>query len=188
MADSSLCAEVYGMLLIDDVCTKKARGGIAELGPPIERAPPFRITAHGGYGVDRPVQGPRTHAHQGVDLEASPKSQVLAVGDGAIVRADCGVGRVCLKLELSPPGRWAGAPASAPLVHFVVYADLGPTLVRPGDRVERGQPIALVADRGFVHVAAKRIGADGGEEFFNPALAGLPVSGPLVARNAWWLY
>jgi murein DD-endopeptidase MepM/ murein hydrolase activator NlpD len=67
-------------------------------------------------------------------------------------------------------------------VSAVVYADLGTPLVEPGQRVRRGDPIALVWSRGFVHFATKEI-RGGREVFFDPSEAGLSyrlASGDLV--------
>ena len=136
---------------------------VGTLGLPVEGT---RVTAHGSYGADR--GGPPAHAHQGIDLIARPGSRVLAVGDGRIVATRPGLGGIVRKLELDVPA--AFAPGLVP-VDAIVYADLGAPLVQAGDRVRRGDPIATVADRGFVHFAVKR-----GERFINPRLAGFAYS------------
>jgi murein DD-endopeptidase MepM/ murein hydrolase activator NlpD len=58
-------------------------------------------------------------------------------------------------------------------VGAVVYADLGTPLVQPGDRVRRGDRIALVDRTGFFHFAVKEL-RPGGEVFFDPKAAGFP--------------
>jgi len=137
------------------------------LGSPIESTTTPRVTPNGHFGAHR--RGPPIHQHQGVDLQARPGSHVLAIGDGTIVSTRPGLGGVVRKLLLDKPSSWI-ANASAK-VHAVVYADLGAPLVEPGERVERGDPIALVWDRGFVHFAVKEQ-RDGRETFFDPADAG----------------
>src|SRR5207245_8621909 len=102
-------------------------------------------------------------------------SHVLAVGDGEIVAANPGLGLVVRKVRLDEPGAWADAGMP---VHFVVYADLGKPLVEPGDRVKKGEPIALVASRGFVHFAVKTL-HDSQEVFFDPKLAGFAYRAPV---------
>src|SRR5262245_30710451 len=136
------------------------------LGSPIEVRDVLRLTPHGEFGAYR--KGPPEHAHQGVDLVAPRGSHVLAVGDGAIVSANPGLGGIVRKLHLDEPGAWmdSGVP-----VRFVVYADLGKTLVGAGDRVRRGDSIGLVGSHGFVHFAVKSL-RDGSEIFFDPKLAG----------------
>jgi murein DD-endopeptidase MepM/ murein hydrolase activator NlpD len=112
--------------------------------------------------------------HQGVDLAASPGSRVLAVGDGVIVAANPGLGKTVRKLLLDSPATW---DAGAEPIAVVVYADLGRPLVEPGDRVLRGDPIALVDKAGFVHFAVKTRTARG-ETFIDPALAGYAYEAP----------
>jgi murein DD-endopeptidase MepM/ murein hydrolase activator NlpD len=97
-------------------------------------------------------------------LIGSPGSRVRAVGDGRIVATRAGLGGIVRKLELDAPAPFA--PGLMP-IDAVVYADLGTPLVHPGDRVRRGDSIALVGNRGFVHFAVKR-----GERFIDPRLAG----------------
>jgi murein DD-endopeptidase MepM/ murein hydrolase activator NlpD len=133
------------------------------LGRPVDG---MRATAHGFFGAQRP--GPPVHAHQGVDLIASPGSRVRAVGDGRIVATQPGLGGIVRKLALDTPAPFA--PGLIP-VDAIVYADLGTPLVSAGDRVRRGDAIALVGDRGFVHFALKR-----GERFIDPRLAGFAYS------------
>jgi murein DD-endopeptidase MepM/ murein hydrolase activator NlpD len=125
-----------------------------------------RITPHGGFGASR--RGPPAHLHQGLDLVSRAHSKVLAVGDGKVVATDPGLGKIVRKLSLDIPGRWS---TDADFVNFVVYADLGTPLVEPGDRVRKGDPIALVAPGGFVHFAVKQR-RHGQEVFIDPALAG----------------
>lgn len=124
------------------------------------------VTAHGFFGASR--SGPPAHTHQGVDLVAAAGDVVRAVGDGRIVAANPGLGKIVRKLRLDPPGSWSERGA---LVSYVVYADLGTPLAEVGQRVRKGDPIARVAREGFVHFAVKRVG-DHGEEFIDPARAG----------------
>lgn len=91
-----------------------------------------------------------------------------AVGEGVIVQTGAGYGGRVLKLMLVRPEAFLGGAIP---VEAVVYADLGQPLVQPGDRVRRGQPVAEVGPRGFVHFAVKS-----GEQFFDPALAGLRIA------------
>lgn len=138
------------------------RSHSSALGSPVEAAIP-NVTPHGGYGASR--KGPPAHDHQGVDLLAPAGSHVLAVGVGRIVSTQPGLGKVVLKLQLDEPAAWSagGVPIAA-----IVYADLGTPLVEPGDRVLPGDPIATVAQRGFVHFAVKTPGG----RFIDPRLAG----------------
>src|SRR5262249_22096458 len=126
----------------------------------------------GEFGAFR--KGPPEHAHQGVDLIAPRGSHVLAVGNGAIVSANPGLGQIVRKLRLDEPGAWndSGVPA-----HLVVYADLAKPLVSPGDRVKQGDPIAVVDSHGFVHFAVKTF-RSGNEVFFDPRLAGFAYRAP----------
>jgi hypothetical protein len=106
---------------------------------------------------------------------------VLAVGDGVIVKTDPGLGKVVRKLNLDVRGAW---DLNHRRVDAIVYADLGKPLVQPGDRVRKGDPIALVWEHGFVHFAVKER-RPSGEIFFDPKDAGfvyrLSSSGPEVA-------
>jgi murein DD-endopeptidase MepM/ murein hydrolase activator NlpD len=153
--------------------------GSLHLGSPVEVSGTPRVTPHGHFGAPR--AGPPVHTHQGVDLAAPPGSRVLAVGDGVVVATDPGLGLVVRKLKLDVPGSWGSGSRR---VHAVVYADLGMPLVEPGQRVRRGDPIALVWNRGFVHFATKEV-RGGREVFFDPKEAGfsyrLSTSGPAVA-------
>jgi murein DD-endopeptidase MepM/ murein hydrolase activator NlpD len=155
---------------------------------------PFRHSPNGYYHAPRylldsgtstaypPYSGaPVHHYHEGVDLVARVGADILAVGDGAIVAVQPGLGKAVLKLELASPGTWESGTITGSLVSHVVYADLGPRLVQPGDRVRAGQPIARVHGRGFVHFAVKRLRSNGDEEFFDPVLAGFPYAQKLVA-------
>ena len=136
------------------------------LGSPVEVDGPPMLTRHGQFGSPR--AGPPPHSHQGIDLAAPVGSHVLAVGDGVIVRANPGLGRIVRKLQLDEPSAWNGGRRRA---DTIVYADLGIPLVRVGDRVRRGDPIALVGMAGFVHFAVKETTARG-EVFFDPKDAG----------------
>lgn len=67
----------------------------------------------------------------------------------------------------------------------MVYADLGQPLVNAGDRVKRGDPIALVDKRGFIHFAIKDL-VGNREVFFDSADSGFRYglskpTGPLVS-------
>jgi murein DD-endopeptidase MepM/ murein hydrolase activator NlpD len=145
---------------------RDSSGASLILGSPVEgdRAP--MVTPHGYFGAPR--AGPPSHTHQGVDVAAPPGSYVLAVGDGVIVRTDPGLGKIVRKLRLDAPAAWSLGHRH---VGAIVYADLGPPLVKPGDRVRKGDPIALVDKAGFVHFATKDLRATG-EVFFDPKEAG----------------
>jgi len=147
------------------------------LGTPVEGTATPTVTPHGYFGAPR--AGPPVHTHQGVDLAARAGSHVLAVGDGVIVRTDPGLGKTVRKLRLDVPGSW---DFSHRRVDAVVYADLGKPLVQPGDRVRKGDAIALVDRSGFVHFAVKE-SRQSGEAFFDPKEAGFAyrLSRPLVA-------
>lgn len=136
------------------------------LGSPVDVRGPPRATPHGYFGAPR--AGPPKHTHQGVDLAAPAGSHVLAVGDGVIVKTDPGLGKIVRKLRLDTPTTW---DLNHRRVDAVVYADLGTPLVQPGDRVRKGDPIALVDKAGFVHFAVKEFQPHG-EIFFDPAQAG----------------
>jgi murein DD-endopeptidase MepM/ murein hydrolase activator NlpD len=157
---------------------RAATGAPDRPGMPIEVDGAPTLTRHGHYGARR--EGPPTHRHQGIDLIAPPGSRVLAVGDGVIVRANAGLGRIVRKLRLDAPASWN---ASGRRVDTIVYADLGVPLVRPGDRVRKGEAIALVDKAGFVHFAVKETRPEG-EVFFDPKEAGfayLVESRPLAS-------
>lgn len=143
------------------------RGGSIVLGLPVERRSPLVVTPRGYFGAKR--AGPPAHAHQGIDIGAPPGSHVLAVGDGEIVRTDPGLGKIVRKLRLDVTATWALGHRS---VDAVVYADLGTPLVQPGDRVRKGEAIALVSRAGFVHFAVKQVRPTA-ELFFDPREAGL---------------
>jgi murein DD-endopeptidase MepM/ murein hydrolase activator NlpD len=142
------------------------RRNARELGSPVEVDGPPTVTPNGGFGALR--SGPPRHAHQGIDLVAPAGSHVLAVGDGVIVRANPGLGKIVRKLRLDVPAAWS---TSGRRVDTIVYADLGTPLVHPGDRVRKGDPIALVDKGGFVHFAVKET-RPSGETFFDPKEAG----------------
>lgn len=135
------------------------------LGSPIEVAGIPRVTPHGYFRAHR--AGPPEHWHQGIDLIAPPSSRVFAVGDGTIIKAEPGLGKIVRKLRLGAPGSWGGLQS----IDLVVYADLGVPIVEPGKRVRKGDVIAFVAHEGFVHFAVKQKRARG-ETFIDPKLAG----------------
>jgi murein DD-endopeptidase MepM/ murein hydrolase activator NlpD len=135
----------------------------ATLGLPIEGRS-LTATPHGFFGAAR--SGPPIHSHQGVDLAARPGSRIFAVGDGAIVATDPGLGKIVRKLRLDRPESWGGETVDA-----IVYADLGLPLVEPGKRVRQGDVIAYVAPAGFVHFAVKQR-TDRTETFIDPKRAG----------------
>lgn len=145
---------------------RRDASGSARLGSPVEGGGIPRVTPHGYF--DAPRAGPPKHAHQGIDLAAPSGSHVLAVGDGVIVKTDPGLGKVVRKLRLDKPAAWDLSHRRA---GAIVYADLGPPLVKPGDRVRRGDPIALVDKTGFVHFAVKELRGTS-EVFFDPKQAG----------------
>ncbi len=145
---------------------RDSAGASIILGSPVEVHGAPTVTPHGYFGAPR--VGPPRHAHQGVDLAAPPGSHVLAVGDGVIVRTDPGLGKIVRKLRLDKPAAW---DLSHRRVDAIVYADLGTPLVQPGDRVRKGDPIALVDKAGFVHFAVKEA-RPSGEVFFDPKQAG----------------
>jgi murein DD-endopeptidase MepM/ murein hydrolase activator NlpD len=148
-----------------------------QLQSPIAGNPSPQVTPHGYFGAHR--AGPPVHDHQGLDLVAKPGSQVLAVGDGVIVATDPGLGKLVRKLKLDPPSSWR---LGSRRVAAIVYADLGTPLVKPGDRVRIGDPVATVDKTGFFHFAVKEQ-RGGSEIFFDPREAGFAyrTSGPAVA-------
>ena len=154
-----------GVLVLISRTRNTLSGGVV-LGSPVEVVGAPRVTPHGYFAAPR--AGPPIHTHQGLDLAAPPGSRVLAVGDGRIVKTDPGLGKIVRKLQLDAPGAWA---EGGPRASAIVYADLGRPLVQPGDRVRRGEAIALVGASGFVHFATKEV-RDGREVFFDPKLAG----------------
>jgi murein DD-endopeptidase MepM/ murein hydrolase activator NlpD len=147
------------------------------LASPVEHTNTPTVTPHGYFGAHR--DGPPVHSHQGVDLAARPGSHVLAIGDGVIVATDPGLGKLVRKLKLDTPASYGFGRRR---IDSVVYADLGTPLKHPGDRVRKGEPIALVDKAGFVHFAVKEQ-RSGGEVFFDPKEAGFPyrLSTPNVA-------
>lgn len=108
-------------------------------------------TPHGTFGSPRYVfrghssanpfyEGqPVDHVHQGVDLIADPGELIYAGVQGKVVKVPSGVGGVVVAIEVGPSK--------------LVFADLGKALVKPGDVVNIDTPVAVVASRGFVHVA-----------------------------------
>jgi murein DD-endopeptidase MepM/ murein hydrolase activator NlpD len=85
-----------------------------------------------------------------------------------IVATEPGLGKLVRKLQLDKPAAFG---PGGKLVHSVVYADLGKTLVEPGQHVRKGEPIAIVGNEGFVHFAVKSKNSHG-ETFFDPKAAG----------------
>jgi murein DD-endopeptidase MepM/ murein hydrolase activator NlpD len=146
---------------------RDSAAGSIILGSPVEGGGALVVTPHGYFGAPR--AGPPRHSHQGIDLVAPPGSHVLAVGDGVIVKTDPGIGKVVRKLNLDVRGAW---DLHHRRVDAIVYADLGKPLVNPGERVRKGDPIALVWEHGFVHFAGKELRPTG-EIFFDPKQAGL---------------
>lgn len=144
----------------------RRKGDDGPLGSPVEGSDAPTTTSHGYFGASR--AGPPRHSHQGIDLAAPPGSHVLAISDGVIVATDPGLGKIVRKLKLDAPAAYGFGKQ----ISFVVYADLGTPLVNPGDRVRKGQPIALVDKAGFVHFAVKELRSDGREVFFDPKEAG----------------
>ena len=140
------------------------------LGSPVEGGVAL-VTPHGHFSAHR--EGPPVHLHQGVDLAASPGVRVLAIGDGVIVATDPGLGKIVRKLRLDRSSVWPGS--DGPRVDSVVYADLGKPLVAVGDRVRRGDPVALVGSAGFFHFAVKEDRGTG-EGFFDSGACGLRLS------------
>lgn len=136
------------------------------LASPLDGA--LKVTSHGDFGAARP--GPPAHRHQGIDLGAKPGTFVRAIGAGVIVPTKPGLGKLVRKLRLDKPGIFATGASES--VSFAVYADLGSALREPGERVDAGEPIAVVGSRGFFHFACKRFTRHH-EQFFDPALAGL---------------
>lgn len=152
------------------------------LGSPLENGEELVLTRHGSFGAGR--KGPPAHAHQGVDLAAPIGTLILAVGDGVIVTTHPGLGKIVRKLRLDVPGTWA--VGSGRRVDSVVYADLGRALVSPGARVKKGEPVAIVGERGFFHFAVKER-RDGEEDFFDPERAGLAYRVPGGTGGNSWL-
>ena len=115
------------------------------LGSPIPGVAVPTTTPHGDYGTHR--EGPPEHTHHGLDLVAPAGSRLVAVGDGVIIPADPGLGHIVRKLRLDSPTAWS---ATGEPVEAVVYADLGTPLVEPGDRVRKGEVVALEIGRAHV--------------------------------------
>jgi murein DD-endopeptidase MepM/ murein hydrolase activator NlpD len=152
------------------------------LGLPFEGAGVPTTTPHGYFDAHR--DGPPPHFHQGIDLAAAPGGHVLAIGDGVIVSTDPGLGKLVRKLRLDESSRWRAG--DGPFVDSVVYADLGYALVDPGDRVRRGEAVAVVGSRGFFHFAVKEDHGTG-EGFFDPARAGFVYRVPGRKEVGPWL-
>lgn len=139
------------------------------LGSPLQGLATPTTTPHGDYGTHR--VGPPSHTHHGLDLSAQPGAHILAVGDGTIVHAEPGLGHTVRKLHLDRPSAWNGTGEP---IEALVYADLGTPLVEPGDRVRKGDVIALVGRDGFFHFATKAAG----DVFIAPARAGFAYHTP----------
>ncbi len=116
---------------------------------------PFAAPVSGsgsGFGSRRIVNGRASSPHSGLDLEAAPGTPVLASNAGTVALADTlffAGGTVVLDHGLGL---------------FTIYSHLSEISVSPGQRVERGQPIARSGSTGRVtgphlHWAVKLAGA-----------------------------
>ena len=159
---------------------RRTPAGATSLGSPLEASGTPATTPHGYFGAFR--DGPPVHTHQGVDLAAPPRSQVLAVGDGVIVATDPGLGKIVRKLRLDSAASFSEGAES---VEAIVYADLGKPLVEPGQRVHKGDAIALVSPAGFVHFAVKAKSSRG-ETFIDPKRAGFAYRSSAPSEASKW--
>jgi len=88
-----------------------------------------------GYRM-HPILG-YTRMHYGVDLTAPTGTKVYAPGDGVVIRADWAQGYGnCVRINHG-------------YGYLTVYAHLSEMLVRPGQKVKRGDVIALVGNTGL---------------------------------------
>lgn len=133
-------------------------------------------TPHGDYGAHR--EGPPAHTHHGLDLVVPAGGRIVAVADGTIIPADPGLGKIVRKLKLDAPAPWS---ATGEPVEAVVYADLGTPLVEVGDRVRKGEVVALVDKSGFFHFAVKAHG----DQFIEPSRAGFEYRAPGEEKKSW---
>jgi lipoprotein NlpD len=102
--------------------------------PAVALAWPLRGTITSRFGL----RG-RHHHHEGVDIDGMLGEQILAAAEGTVVRA----------------GREGGFGRLVVIDHggglTTLYAHASRVLVREGDEVERGQPIAEVGHSGNAH-------------------------------------
>lgn len=162
--DAQLGLLAAGAVGVAVLAARHNRRATVALGSPVEATGTPVVTPHGYFRAHR--EGPPVHWHQGIDLAAPAGSRVLAVGDGTIVAANPGIGKIVRKLRLDAPASWGGEAVDA-----IVYADLGLPIVEPGKLVRKGDVIAFVAPAGFVHFAVKQTTAHG-ETFVDPRRAG----------------
>jgi septal ring factor EnvC (AmiA/AmiB activator) len=76
--------------------------------------------------------------NQGIDIEASPGTEVKAVADGKVIYSSYLRGRGKFLILQHEYG------------YYSIYADLGEILVGEGQGVEKGQPIAKVGEGGLL--------------------------------------
>ncbi|HUX07381.1 MAG TPA: M23 family metallopeptidase [Acidobacteriota bacterium] len=132
---------------------------------------PIRLPLRGGfdvassYGTRRSPFNDEIEIHNGIDLSAPEGAVVLASGSGVVSLAgrwedlrmpDYGRLGLFVRLEHGETG------------YSTIYGHCSRLLVRQGDRVGAGQPIALVGNTGWstaphVHFAVCR-----GDEYFDP--------------------
>lgn len=81
----------------------------------------------------------RSAQHQGIDIKGPPGMAIIAAADGVVLETDvgpCWGPTVVIDHGPGPDGR--------PIV--AAYGHLGEFIVRPGQRVSRGQPVARLGD------------------------------------------
>ncbi len=114
-----------------------------------------RITA--GYGEERTFNSVRPSQHYGQDLAGKVGAPIVAANTGEVVLArDCWAsGRSVIV--------WHGAGV------FTTYFHMSKVLVKPGDRVARGQRIGLVGQTGRVSGPHLHWGVRIGDLYVDPA-------------------
>lgn len=114
--------------------------------------------------------------HFGIDVQASHGTTVVAVGDGTVTHADTDKVTVLgpwpdfygQAVVIEHDRRWQNLPV------YTLYGHVSKVLVRPGQHVEKGDPIAQVGQLGValgphLHLEV-RVGADTYSDTRNPDL------------------
>jgi murein DD-endopeptidase MepM/ murein hydrolase activator NlpD len=122
-----------------------------------------RVTA--GFGDQRTLNGVKPSQHYGMDLAGKVGAPVVAANAGEVVLVrDCWASGQSIIL-------WHGAGL------YTTYFHLSRALVRPGDRVARGQRIGAVGRSGRVSGPHLHWGVRVGDLYVDPAsLLRLPVA------------
>jgi murein DD-endopeptidase MepM/ murein hydrolase activator NlpD len=120
-------------------------------------APPRKARVTAGYGEERTFNATRPSQHYGQDLAGKVGAPVVAANAGEVVLArDCWASGSSVIL-------WHGAGI------YTTYFHLSKMLVKPGERVARGQRIGLVGRSGRVNGPHLHWGVRIGDLYVDPA-------------------